>query len=515
MYDLKAPFDFHAVLNDPTSEASVALLKDNGIQRHTQRTACGAEYSIYKYARARLTEERYATHGIFRSVVVRGNRILSMSPPKSLTWSQSAEEMGADRRADAVLEEFVEGVMVNVFYDPLGEAGTEAGDKSHEESKPVPHGEEGKAAAEGLPKAAAEGLPNGRFVFSTKSSIHGRSSFFDNGTYPVKSFGDLFREVCDGVGLDLGPSSPLNRAYSYSFVMQHPEYRIVTPVKEVALVLVAVYRVDSEKLCICNVHAHEPDPLLVEGTGAACACIEGTTVRRPRRFTLPNDAEALVNARELTYERVYRMVCDDSANKDYTSLMQGICVSYYNNDGVYSRTKVRDTRHQQIKMLRGNDPKLEFHYFNLRRDCKVKEYLEYYPEHRALFRLYKDKLEAFTCKLHQYYRETYILANHNGKGRTAPTTQTAPLETEAAAATATTTNDGASDPSGSKGEKKTRFANVPYQYRTMLYDLHTLYITTLRPNHERIRFEHVKAHVNQLHAAQLMFSLNYELRAKE
>jgi hypothetical protein len=276
--------------------------------------------------------------------------------------------------------------------------------------------------------------------------------------------------------------------------MQHPEYRIVTPNREAALVLVAVYKIDNNKLCVCNVDQGRGDAASFD------APIPGTTVRRPRQFHVAG-AETMA-ARDLTYEHVYRMVCEDSANKGYAGLLQGICVSYYNSDGVYRRTKVRDTRHQQIKMLRGNDPKLEFHYINLRKSERVKEYLEYYPEHRALFHTYKTKIETYTRTLHQHYRETYI-------------TRRPPADREPEPPPPGTDGVGAgTGTSMAVHAKASRFANVPFQYRTMLYDLHSHYIHVLRPSGERIRFEHVKEHVNRLPAARLMFALNYEKRAK-
>ena len=181
------------------------------------------------------------------------------------------------------------------------------------------------------------------------------------------------------------------------------------------------------------------------------------------------------------------MVCDESANGDYTSLLQGICISYYNNSSVHIRTKVRDTRHQQIKMLRGNDPKLEFHYFNL--EIPGEGVPRVLPEHRPLFRVYK-KLEEFTRSCTGTTRRAYsmVMPRRRDVG-----------------------HDGSSvAPSSPRGS---RFANVPFQYRTMLHELHTYYITTLRPNKERIRFE-LQTYVNQLHAAQLMFSQLRQAREK-
>ena len=70
----------------------------------------------------------------------------------------------------------------------------------------------------GVDGNAGDGGPKGRFVYSTKTSLYGRSTFFDNGTYPVKTFGDLFLRCAEVAG----SHHALNRAYSYSFVMQHP-----------------------------------------------------------------------------------------------------------------------------------------------------------------------------------------------------------------------------------------------------------------------------------------------------
>ena len=420
MYNLNIPFNFRKVLEEPESEETRELLKREGIVRHSYTTSGGHTYRIYKYDRKKLEGELYSTRGMFRSVVTSGDRLVCFSPPKSIGWEEAYDEMERD---EVTINEFVEGVMVNVFYDEMAEGGTE-GDGS-----------------------------KGGYVYCTKSSIYGKGTFFDNGIYPVRTFGELFLEVCESVGLKL---DSLDKTLCYSFVMQHPSYRIVKPISKASLTLVAMYKVDTEKLCVCNVRTSD----YIEELGAG--------VRLPTKYTLED---------ELTYDTVYRMVCELSSNGGYGKLSQGLMLTYYNQDGECKRTKVRDTRHQQIHQLRGNEPKLEYHYLILRGQNRVKEYLEYYPEHRAKFMEYRKKVTDFTMRLHQLYRDIFILKKGEGV---------------------------------SGGGKL--LGGAPYQYRTRLYDLHSHYINVLRPKGEGVTFEHVKNYVNGMIPAKLMFSLNYDRR---
>ena len=357
-------------------------------------------YRIYRYKKNFLKER--PEFGLARSVIFKGDKMVCFSPPKSLPWPDDGISS-----TDIVVEEFVEGVMVNVFWD------------------------------------------EDKFVFATRSSIGGNSRFFDNGTRPNPTFGKLFEDTCDYVGLSLKEDSPLTRDVCYSFVMQHPSYRIVNRVNVPTLYLVAAYKIDGLKVYNVNFYSRWDN---------SCYPIEGTRVQVPKQYNTNTD--------DINEANIKGMLTTLPNNT------QGIVVSYFDENSVHCRLKVRSDTYQEAKLLRGNNPKLEFHYLTLRSENKIGKYLQHFPEHRDKFAEYRTKVEEFTISLHQHYREVYIL-------------------------------------------KTTLFKDVSSEFKPHMLALHSLYVSNLRDHGGRINFNVVKTYVNSLHPARLMYALNFKFREKK
>ena len=104
---------------------------------------------------------------------------------------------------DYVAETFVEGTMMNVFYE----------------------------------------TETNSWEIATRSSVGGRNCFFMEGGFKEENtFSYMFNEVCTSIGLDL---NDLDKKYMYSFVMQHPRNRIVKIIKNMSLYLVNVYHIEN------------------------------------------------------------------------------------------------------------------------------------------------------------------------------------------------------------------------------------------------------------------------------
>ena len=148
-------------------------------------------YTVYKYNQP-VSPDFYK----YRSVIAMGSNVVCFSPPKSMTYSEFCDTHSAK---DIVSEEFVEGTMVNVFWD----------------------GNDWKK--------------------TTKSKINAECFFFDtNG-----GFSHLFEEALQSANLDL---NALNKSYCYSFVMQHPGNRLVTAFTEIKLYLISAYYIENSSV---------------------------------------------------------------------------------------------------------------------------------------------------------------------------------------------------------------------------------------------------------------------------
>jgi hypothetical protein len=136
----------------------------------------------------------------FRSVVLNEDRkVIGFSPP----MCEPRHVMNVvDFPNIQFAEEFVEGTMVNLFYNSANDVQD--------------------------------------WVFSTKNTVS-----------PVeksagKCFRSMFLEACANANLNF---DDLPKEYAYSFVMQHPGNVIVAPVKATALYIVAIYLVKNSDDC--------------------------------------------------------------------------------------------------------------------------------------------------------------------------------------------------------------------------------------------------------------------------
>ena len=215
---------------------------------------------------------------------------------------------------------------------------------------------------------------------SSKSTFGAKCLFFNNSEYKEEySFRYMFFEVCKEIGFDY---TSLPKENCYSFVFQHPRNRIVVPIKKMKLYLIASYRINNENYTITKLQEEEESYFL-----------KGTSIQTPKpyNFTTYDDLEALISV----------------MNEDYQDA--GIMI-YHSASGL--RTKIRNPNYEFVKGLRGNQPKLQYRYLELRKQGKVAAYLRYYPEALPEFNKFKKQIHTFTEELHTHYIACYIKKNN-------------------------------------------------------------------------------------------------------
>lgn len=154
-------------------------------------------YKIIKYDKNYLTFDRIQTSGLFRSVICNKEKIVAFSPPKAMNITEFCNSYSPD---DCIAEEFVEGTMINLFYE---------------------EGEDWEIA--------------------TRSSVGGKTSFlYSKYQEQSETFRKMFLESCNTNNLDF---DKLDKNICYSFVLQHPKNRIVIPFVKTKLYLVACYSI--------------------------------------------------------------------------------------------------------------------------------------------------------------------------------------------------------------------------------------------------------------------------------
>jgi hypothetical protein len=139
---------------------------------------------------------------------------------------------------------------------------------------------------------------------------------------------------------------------------------------------------------------------------------------------------------------------------------------YYRNG---DRIKFRNPNYEDVKKLRGNQPKLQFQYLCLRQSEKTSEFLKYFPEYKSRFYEFREQLHRFTNNLYKNYISCYIHKEN-------------PLNT------------------------------FNYEYRNCMFVLHQQYLNELKSNNKYINRQFVIDYINHLDPSHLMFLLNYNFR---
>jgi len=358
------------------------------------------QYRIIKYNKSLLTQETVASSGLFRSVIFYGSNIRAFSPPKSVAIDTYIQNNSPN---DGYAEEFIEGTMINVFFVP------ELGD-------------------------------DGDWEISTRSGVGGRMTYFQNGTIRKEdTFRYMFLDACNKSNLEF---DALDRRYCYTFVLQHPQNRIVAPFQEPNIFLVAAYHIDNASYTVTEVQRQDKIDMMAH-----------TNVRIPMHF----DFDSYDELRDKWA----------SGNTDYKIV--GIMLK---NKTTGERSKFRNPNYEQVRQLRGNQPKLQYHYISLRQQGKVGAYLKYFGEAKRSFSEFREHIHAFTNQLHQNYIDCYV-------------------------------------------KKNKVLADFPGQYKPHMYSLHTKYLKELRERGGYITRRYVVDYVNQLHPARLMFTLNFSMRKRQ
>ena len=213
---------------------------------------------------------------------------------------------------------------------------------------------------------------------STKNSVGGNIFFYK--TDNNKSFKHMFDDAIKDSKLDL---NILNKLYCYSFVLQHPEHRIVSPIKTTCLYLVQVFQITNVE-SQCNVNVISMETIKTDSMWL------NTEIRFPKIYT-----------DEVNYT--------DINNKyNSTDLPYSFCGVTIKNIDTNDRCKIINPSYMNVWKLKGNQPKLQYQYLILRKNGKIKEYLTYYPEHASQFTKYRENLHVFTNTLYNMYVKCYI-----------------------------------------------------------------------------------------------------------
>ena len=379
------------------------ILKLNKIECRTNNSV----YKVIRYDKNFLCVDLIPSYGLCRSVILNSfNQVVGFAPPKSIhaeTFIKKYPECEHYGQIEA--QEFVEGTMINVFFDStIGVTGS--------------------------------------WEISTRNTVGATSSFYK--AAGSKTFRQMFMEAAAESKLDI---NKLEKELCYSFVLQHPENRIVVPFSKPDLYLVGVYKINNK-----------PDNITVD----LFDIFEYTHFFRNHLCTTVNFPN-VYNFNKFS-ELIEKF---GSMNTSYDIV--GVVI---HNKNTGERTKIRNPVYEQVRNLRGNQPKLQYQYLSLRKEGKVKDFLNFYPENKREFSKFRDQLHLFTDTLYSNYVSCYI-------------------------------------------KKEKPLIEFSEQYRTHMFNIHKLYMNDLREKKQFITNTVVQKYINELHPSLLMYCLNFQMRKRK
>jgi len=365
-------------------------------------------YKIINYDKTLLSADLISTYGLYRSVIINNkNQVVCYAPPKSFSSDYFIKKYSFNNNSNSnsiIAEEFVEGTMINVFWNETWE-------------------------------------------ISTRNTVSANSSFYQ--TTPKKTFRAMFLEACKEINLSF---ENLNKKYCYSFVLQHPENRIVVPFKKPALYLVAAYLIVNENNGI-NALVYPVILNNINNEHIHHFGLDNSFVQFPKKYT---DCDS------------YTKLIEKYASMNTSYDILGV-VLY--NSITCERSKIRNPVYEQVRQLRGNQPKLQYQYLHLRNQGKIADFLKYFPENKRKFGEFRDQVHLFTNTLFSNYISCYI-------------------------------------------KKEKPLIEFSSQYRTHMFKIHELFLSELRPKKLFVTNTVVINYVNSLHPSQQMFAINYNMRKR-
>jgi hypothetical protein len=259
-------------------------------------------YCLVKYPPEKKQDTAYR---LARSLIYKDDALVCFSPPKSVDFATFSNSHLID---ETECTEFIDGTMINAFYDE-------------------------------------------EWIISTKSIVGANCTFESKYT-----FAELFESCLSTSGIGY---SDLNPLYSYSFVIQHPENKIVIDVKTPKLYLVGVYEISGDVVVEHDI------PFL-----------------KPPRYTFDS----------------YEMATTFAQEQNIKGLM-------FTCNGL--RAKIINDHYLTLSNLKGNSP-FAYQYLVIRNTPQKDEYMKHFHRDIEKGKEYEIKINDCSFKLFTEYKQCFI-----------------------------------------------------------------------------------------------------------
>lgn len=254
--------------------------------------------------------------------------------PASVTSFKSAdgERLPTDKNvADFELEYFMDGVMIGMFWDKY----------------------------------------NNKWRIHTRSTLDANCRYFSQ----TKTFGTMFNEAITGCLRSREEmEKSLNTNTSYTWILQHPENRIVVPV-----VLPRAYCVQAIKL--------------ENNGGVSITAVPPTAMPAP-----------VVNVPAPTWDKIQELLVD--WNRRFGHGIQGMVVK-----SGFDRYKMRTASYNTVRRRRGNSARRDYLWLSEWRAGTLSAYLSVFPEERTMANATVARWKQATNEVYHWYVSVFKARN--------------------------------------------------------------------------------------------------------
>ncbi len=371
--------------------------------------------------------------GAFRSVV--WNTVTNSPVSVTAFKSESGEGLPAISPSMLIsLEEFVDGVLIGQFWDPASDS----------------------------------------WRIHTRSTLDASCRY-----YSTRSFADLFADAKVAMWGADNLEDHLDKSVSYSWILQHPENRIVCPIQTPALKLVGMMRV-GEDATVSVVPSSDLPAFLTKALPkqyfTKTAANEQGRLKMDsalRVIGMTNEADTSLTIMSDPETSVYMPMDVLGAIDMFASMRgsvryQGIVIK--TADEPFKRWKIRAKRYNEIRMMRGNTARRDFLWMDLWKRGTLTDYLMFYPEERIAANNLISRWKSITQDVYKIYVDVF-------KARSMDKTA------------------------------------IPPKFRTLVHGIHGHYLTVLRPARKSVDFRALVEWMNERDTALKIFVLNWEVRA--
>ncbi len=288
-----------------------------------------------------------AETSLYRSLILdeTGEKVLAIAPPNGLTLENFKEKYSNIQDENITITEIIEGTMINLFYDS----------------------------------------DNEQWEIATRGAVGGDYWYYRlNYNIPdVKqlTFRQMFLEALgDTASSDLNDNlylSELPRDHCYSFVLQHPNNHIVYPVQKATVYLVSVYKTNNDKTV-----QYIPLPSVMQW---------GIMQNSQCGILFPN----ITKNDNVSYESLATL-----------DTQTGLMVV---NNLTGDRTSIVNTEYERLKCLRGNNPNIQYDYFERKQNNTMTDYLIAFPQYKDIFDMFEYQYNVFLDTVHAAYMSYYVM----------------------------------------------------------------------------------------------------------